>query len=102
MEIVWYVYMVRCSDGTLYTGIAKDLKKRIKAHNAGKTGARYTKSRRPVTLIYSLPAGSRSAASKLEHQIKRLPRASKIMLAEKDRSSELEVSLSVSTDCRPY
>ena len=69
--------MVRCSDGTLYTGIAKDLQKRIEAHNSGKGGARYTRSRRPVELVYSEPAGSKSAASRVEHQIKKLPRSRK-------------------------
>ena len=46
---IWFVYMVRCSDGTLYTGITNDLEKRIRAHNSGKDGARYTRSRRPVS-----------------------------------------------------
>jgi putative endonuclease len=76
---IWHVYMVRCSDGTLYTGITNDLEKRIEAHNSGKDGARYTRSRRPVKLIYSEKAGSRSAAARLEYQLKRLP------LAEKNR-----------------
>ena len=73
----WSVYMVRCSDGTLYTGITNDLEKRIEAHNSGKDGARYTRSRRPVTLIYSEEAGSKSTAARLEYQIKRLPRSEK-------------------------
>jgi putative endonuclease len=74
---IWHVYMVRCSDGTLYTGIAKDLGKRIEAHNSGRDGARYTRSRRPVTLVYAEQTGSKSAAAKLEYQIKKLPRAKK-------------------------
>ena len=49
---IWYVYMVRCSDETLYTGITNDLEKRIEAHNSGKNGARYTRSRGPVKLVY--------------------------------------------------
>ena len=73
----WYVYIVRCSDGTLYTGITKDLKKRIGEHNSGKDGAKYTKSRRPVDLVYSEQVESRSAAAKLEYQFKRMPRAKK-------------------------
>ena len=81
---IWHVYMVRCSDGTLYTGIAKDLEKRVEAHNSGKDGARYTRSRRPVTLVYSEQVGSKSAAARLEYQIKKLPRAKKERL-EKDR-----------------
>jgi len=73
----WHVYMVRCSDGTLYTGITNNLEKRIAAHNSGKDGARYTRSRRPVKLVYAEAAESRSAASRLEYQLKRLPPAKK-------------------------
>ena len=75
---IWHVYMVRCSDGTLYTGITNDLEKRIEAHNSGKDGARYTRSRRPVTLVYSEQVESKSAAAKLEYQLKKLPRLKKI------------------------
>ena len=74
---IWHAYMVRCSDGTLYTGITNDLEKRIEAHNSGRDGARYTRSRRPVTLVYSEQVKSKSAAAKLEYQIKRLPRLKK-------------------------
>jgi putative endonuclease len=69
--------MVRCSDGTLYTGITNNLEKRIEAHNSGKDGARYTRSRRPVKLVYAEAAESRSAAARLEYQLKRLPPAKK-------------------------
>ena len=77
---IWHVYMVRCSDGTLYAGITNDLKKRIEAHNSGKDGARYTKSRRPVKLVYSEQVESKSAAAKLEYQIKKLPREKKELI----------------------
>jgi len=80
---IWQVYMVRCNDGTLYTGITNDLEKRIKAHNSGKDGARYTRSRRPVKLVYSEKAGSKSAAAKLEYKIKKMPRAKKIEMIER-------------------
>lgn len=73
----WYVYIIRCSDGTLYTGIARDLKKRVGEHNSDRGGAKYTKSRRPVELVYSEQVESRSAAAKLEYRIKRMPRAKK-------------------------
>ena len=73
----WYVYIVRCSDGTLYTGITKDLKKRIGEHNSDKDGAKYTKSRRPVDLVYSEQVESRSAAAKLEYRFIRMPCAKK-------------------------
>ena len=79
----WYVYIVRCSDGTLYTGITKDLKKRIGEHNSDKGGAKYTKSRRPVDLVYSEQVESRSAAAKLEYRFKRMPRAKKKAMAAK-------------------
>jgi len=87
---IWRVYMVRCSDGTLYTGITKDLEKRIEAHNSGKDGARYTRSRRPVTLVYSEQVESKSAAARLEYQIKRLPRVKKKRLV-KNRVQGFEV-----------
>ena len=73
----WHVYIVRCSDGTLYTGIARDLEKRIAEHNSEAGGARYTRPRRPVELVYSEEAASRSEALKREYEIKRLPRAGK-------------------------
>ena len=74
---IWYVYMVRCNDGTLYTGITNDLEKRIEAHNSGKDGARYTRSRRPVKLVYSEEVDSKSTAAKLEYKIKKMTRAKK-------------------------
>ena len=85
---IWHVYMVCCSDGTLYTGITKDLKKRIEAHNSGKDGARYTRPRRPVKLAYSEQVESKSAAARLECQIKKLPRSKKKRLV-KTGSEEL-------------
>ena len=75
----WCVYIVRCSDDTLYTGITNDLDKRLKAHNGG-TGAKYTKARGPVVLVYAETAADRSAASKREYAIKKLSRAEKLVL----------------------
>jgi putative endonuclease len=75
----WHVYIVRCRDGSLYTGIATDLKARITKHNAGK-GAKYTRSRRPVRLVWSAATRSESAARKREARIKRLSRSEKISL----------------------
>ena len=72
--------MVLCSDGTLYTGITNDIQKRIAAHNSASDGARYTRSRRPVKLVYSEQAGSKSAAAKLEWSIKKMRRPGKIAL----------------------
>lgn len=71
-ENEWHVYIVRCQDGTLYTGITKSLKRRIAEHNSEKGGAKYTKPRRPVRLVYSENASSRSAATKREIQIKKM------------------------------
>lgn len=77
----WQVYIVRCADGSLYTGIARDLERRITEHNADKgAGASYTRSRRPVRLVYQEPAPDRSTASKREYQIKQLSRAEKLAL----------------------
>ena len=73
----WHVYMVRCSDNTLYTGIAKDLERRIAAHNSPKGGAKYTRARQPVELVYAEPAASRSAAAKREYRLRRLPQRQK-------------------------
>ena len=72
----WHVYIVRCADDSLYTGVAKDLAARIAQHNAG-GGAKYTRSRLPVELVYAENAGNRSAAQKREAQIKKLPSAGK-------------------------
>ncbi|HSN69968.1 MAG TPA: GIY-YIG nuclease family protein [Steroidobacteraceae bacterium] len=76
MESAWFVYIVRCVDGTLYTGVARDLHARLTQHNAG-TGARYTRGRRPVELVYSENVASRSEALRREHAIKRLSAADK-------------------------
>ena len=71
-----YVYIVRCRDGTLYTGWARDPTARERVHNSGR-GAHYTASRRPVTLVYSEPVDSKSNALKREHELKRWPKARK-------------------------
>lgn len=78
----WLVYMLRCGDGSLYTGITNDLAKRLKAHAAGKA-SRYTRSRLPVKLAYTEPQRSKSAALKREAAIKRLTRAAKHRLVAK-------------------
>ena len=82
MPSVHFVYMVRCADGTLYTGYARDPERRTKAHNAGR-GAKYTATRRPVALVYCESCESRSAALKREHQVKCLARADKELLARR-------------------
>ena len=75
----WLVYLLRCSDGSLYPGITNDLPKRLKAHAAGRA-SRYTRSRLPVKLAYSEPQRSKSAALKREVAIKGLRRPEKVRL----------------------
>ena len=75
----WFVYIVKCSDGSLYTGIARNVESRIKKHNQG-LGAKYTAKKRPVKLVYVEEALDRSAASKREYEIKKLPRIKKLEL----------------------
>ena len=75
----WFVYVVRCRDGSLYTGISNDLPGRVAAHNAG-TGARYTRARRPVEVVHVEGKRSRSTAQRREAIIKSLSRAEKLAL----------------------
>ena len=77
--MAWHVYIIECSDGTLYTGITNDLDRRITAHNDGR-GAKYTKSRRPVRLRFSEPAADRKNASQREYASKSLRKAEKMRL----------------------
>ena len=72
----WFVYILRCSDGSLYTGITNDLDRRCEQHNAG-TASRYTRSRLPVELVYQEEQGNRSVATKRELEIKALSRLEK-------------------------
>lgn len=77
----WFVYMLQCADGTLYTGITTDMTRRLAEHNGeGMLGARYTRSRRPVVLVYLEPADSRAEGARREAAIKRLDRARKLAL----------------------
>lgn len=77
----WVVYIVECNDGSLYTGVTNDLNRRIEQHNAGK-GAKYTRMKRPVKLVYSREVENKSEACKLEYQIKQLSRKEKILLIQ--------------------
>jgi putative endonuclease len=80
-EKTWYVYMVSCSDSTLYTGITTDIIRRIDQHNSSKGGAKYTRCRQPVSLIYYEKADNRSLASRRERELKKLTRKQKYALA---------------------
>lgn len=78
---MYHVYMLRCADGTLYTGIATELERRIEEHNHSSKGAKYTKCRRPVVLVYSEIHADRSSASRREYEIKKkMTRAQKLNL----------------------
>lgn len=80
----WHVYMVRCADDSLYTGCTNDLARRVEAHNTGK-GARYTRSRRPVQVVWSVRVKDRSAALSREARVKQLSRLEKLALVKKRR-----------------
>ena len=79
MENHWYLYILRCKDGTFYTGITTDVEKRLEAHRSGK-GAKYTRGRAPLELVYREDCGSHSDALKREHQMKKLSRQEKQQL----------------------
>lgn len=79
----YFVYILECSDNSLYTGITTNIEKRLNEHNTSPKGAKYTKARRPVKLVYQEPAQDRSAASKREYAIKKLTKTKKLELIAK-------------------
>lgn len=81
--MAYHVYIVECDDGTYYTGYTTDVARRVAEHNAG-TGARYTRGRTPVELVYTERFAARSPALRREYEIKQLPRAKKEALFETD------------------
>jgi len=82
----WWVYMLRCADGSLYTGITTDVARRVAEHNGeGGLGARYTRSRRPVQLVYQEAVANRAEAARREAAIKRLDRTRKLALCASAR-----------------
>ncbi len=81
----WYVYVLRCADGTLYTGSTDDVARRLAVHNSGK-GAKYTRARLPVEVVYIEVCESYSAALKREYAIKQLSRSEKLKLLQKERA----------------
>ena len=76
----YFIYILKCSDDTLYTGITTDIERRVDEHNNSVKGAKYTKLRRPVELVYSEKSEDRSSASKREYVIKKLTRKEKLEL----------------------
>jgi putative endonuclease len=83
MSAAWYVYILRCADRSLYTGITTDLERRLAEHNGeGRLGARYTRARRPVELVYSESLDDRARAAQREAAIKKLTRTQKLRLID--------------------
>lgn len=80
---MWFLYILRCGDGTLYTGITTDVPRRLEAHRQGK-GAKYTRGRVPLELVYREECGTHSEALKREWEVKALPRAEKELLICKE------------------
>ena len=76
------LYIVRCRGGTLYTGIATDVPKRLEEHRSGRRGAKYLRGRGPLELVFAEVAGDRARASRLEHRVKKLPRNEKLALID--------------------
>lgn len=83
---MYYLYILKCADKTLYTGITTDLKRRVIEHNSSKLGAKYTSTRRPVVLVYSRKFKNRSNASKEEARIKKLKRDQKLELVKNTKN----------------
>ncbi|MCK5319812.1 GIY-YIG nuclease family protein [Candidatus Parcubacteria bacterium] len=81
---MWHIYILQCRDKTFYTGITTNLKRRIKEHNTSNLGAKYTKGRRPVKLVYSSSKKDKSGALKEECRIKKLSRYEKIEVIERE------------------
>jgi len=80
----WSIYLLRCADGSTYTGITTDVARRVDEHRSGDKGAKYLRGRGPLVLLYQREVGSRSQASRLEHQVRKLAKA------EKDDPSRLD------------
>ena len=77
MSSQWYTYMVRCNDNSLYTGVTTDLQRRVYEHNGVKKGAKYTKNKQPVVLVYYQMKTSRSTACQYEYKLKQLSKLQK-------------------------
>lgn len=82
---MYHLYILSCADKTLYTGITTDLERRVAEHNGAKLGAKYTRARRPVKMVYSKKFKNRSAAARQEARIKKLSRIEKLELIKKAR-----------------
>jgi putative endonuclease len=86
MSEKWYVYIVECSDGSYYTGITKDTNRRVLEHNYSFKAAKYTRSRRPVKILFKKEVDNKSKALKMEYKIKKLSKKMKIKLVRSDKN----------------
>jgi putative endonuclease len=91
-EETWFVYILRCADGTLYTGITKDVSRRLEQHQSG-LGAKYTRGRTPLVLVYVEPIGSHGEALSREYAVKSMSLKRKQSLLERYRLQHLEVNV---------
>lgn len=94
----WYVYIVKCGDATLYTGATNDVLARVATHNLGK-GARYTRARLPVTVVWKRRVSGKSAALSLEYRVKQLTRSEKERLITGDAASRRKIRPSIASRC---
>lgn len=78
----WSIYLIRCADNSLYTGIATDVSRRVSEHEAGRLGAKYLRGRGPLTLVFQQTVGDRSRASRVEYYVKRLSKREKEALVD--------------------
>ncbi len=81
----WYIYIIKCKDGALYTGITTDLERRFNEHSGSKLGAKFLRGKSPLTLMYSAQVGDKSRASKMEYRVKKLSRIQKVQLITGER-----------------
>jgi putative endonuclease len=77
---LYWLYLLQCRDGSLYTGIARDVEARLSEHDHGPRGAKYLKGRTPLVVVFRREVGDRARAQRLEHRVKKLPRAQKLLL----------------------
>lgn len=89
----WSIYLLRCSDNSLYTGIATDVERRLSEHSGGARGAKYLKGRGPFTLVFEQAVGDRGCATRIEHYIKQLPKTEKEDLVRKPDDFRARVRL---------
>lgn len=90
MTTRWFVYMVRCADNTLYTGVTTDIERRLHEHNGSARGARYTRARRPVTMVWQEESENRAAACRREYEVRNFDRLKKLdLLAEFSQNTNL-------------